>query len=140
MATPYNTSNMRIYWDPAGGTSLVLVTKVIDCSVQLTKEMKDSSTKDDGATKNFAPSFSSATGTMSGLHAKESNNAKDLADKLLAGTKVTIRYSTETMGDDYLEFSAYLDNVEYSSPGIEGDTAFTASFVSTGTITSGSVS
>jgi hypothetical protein len=62
----------------------------------------------------------------------------DLVTDALAGTAFTIRWSSQSTGDDYLESSVLISSVSASAPQNESAT-FSCTMQMTGTITLGNV-
>lgn len=112
-----------------------LIAAAVDNQMQFTKDMIEVSNKDSGNDKEYIPGRND--GTTSG-NARAKYNAGygwgDLFSIWQNGTKVTIRYSNNTTGDDEYSFSAYIS--ELSRTDSDNDvTGISYSFQKTGAVT-----
>ena len=113
-------------------------------SVDISIDMIDITTKDSAGYKEYLPGEKGGTFEFEGLLEEDGSvggslvSPKDLVTDALAGTMITVRWSSQVTGDVYYESSAYISNVNFSAPN-NAETTFTCSLQMTGTITQAAV-
>jgi TP901-1 family phage major tail protein len=135
MAT-FNGTDLGVYID---GT---LIAGSTDCSLSMSTEVIDISTKDSSAYRGILPGMRSATVTCSGLvdytHATL-KDVPDLFDLFDGRTQVTLKFSNEATGDESYTAQAFLTSLEQSA-GVEDTATYSATFEITGAITAATIS
>jgi predicted secreted protein len=113
-------------------------------SVDISIDMIEITTKDSAGYKEFIPGEKGGTFDFEGLLEQDGSiggslvSPSDLVTDALAGTAITVRWSSQVSGDTYYESSAYITNVNFSAPN-NAEATFTCSLQMTGTITQGTV-
>lgn len=137
MATtgPVKGHNARLLIDDAG------IYAATDCTVSISVSTigiahKDQNPGSTGVTSEIKiADIVSATGSGTAFVYMVGSNHKDITDKMLAGTSVTLEMTTGVTGDYKISFSAIITGAEFS--GAEGEIAtISYDFESTGDITS----
>ena len=134
-----NAKLLTFYKDVSGTQTAIAC--ATEASISFEKEMRETTCKESGDYRTYLPSFTTATGSFSGLFAYDATNysAEDIYTDLNAGTSITVRFSTEVNGDTYWSASAYVTSLSISS-GQNGDNVtYSGAFQLTGTITKGTV-
>ena len=130
-----NTRLLRVYT----GDTPVAVACATDAQLSLNTELRDATCKDTGGWRDILPGLKSGQITTSGLYkdddAPTDGGFTDLYDDWSAGTEVTVRFSTEVVGDTYYEASAYITSLELNSSGVDENVSYSATFEIAGTIT-----
>jgi predicted secreted protein len=127
-----NSTNYAFY---AGGTKIALTT---DVSVSLTHEPRDKTNKDSGKWRELLEGLLSGNGSCSGFYAHDAAYGfDDLWSSWVNRTTLVIKSSTAVSGDKYLQGTAYVGNLEVSSPGAQDNVTWSATFEFTGAITQG---
>lgn len=112
-----------------------LIAVATENQMQLTKNMINVSNKDSGKSAEYIPGR--GDGTTSGTSRMKYNAGygwPDLFDIYDNDTKVTIRYSNDTTGDDEYSFSAYISELSRTDPDDDNSTMSYA-FQKTGDVT-----
>lgn len=90
-----------------------------ECSISITREMTEVSTKDatSGDFAEFVPGKITGTGSGNGLMTYDTANKKadEIASDLLAGTQVLARFTTDVQGDKYMQAYAYFNSLELNA-------------------------
>jgi len=122
-------SIMRIYVDD------VAVAKATDCSIEFSAAELTVSHKDiSGSWSASDYGELNATISTSALYAADDGESfNDLWTAFIAGTKVTIKFSTEVVGDTYYSGEFLCTNLSINAPNNESVT-YTASFKSDGEV------
>jgi predicted secreted protein len=124
-----NGNTVGIY---VGGT---LVNCARSGDVSLAMETIDVTCKDNGTFRQLLRGQQSAEFSAEGVHDSASTyGVEDLLAAFIAGTAVTIRWSTGVTAFEYVESSCFITAFDMSAP-LNDAVAWTASFTSTGTIT-----
>jgi TP901-1 family phage major tail protein len=119
-----------------------LVAAAQDVSVSMSVETIDVTTKESGGYRELIRGLRSATYSVNGLidYTEAVNESTaDLATLLLAGTEVTLKFSTEQTGDQSVFSEAILTSLELSG-GTEDTATYSATFESTGTVSLATIS
>jgi len=113
-------------------------------SADISIDMIEITTKDSAGYKEYIAGEKGGTFEFEGLLEQDGSiggslvSPSDLVTDALAGTAITVRWSTQVSGDTYYESSAIISNVNFSAPNNDAAT-FTCSLQMTGTITQGTV-
>lgn len=135
MAT-FNGTKLGVY---IGGT---LIAAATECSLSLSAEVIDVSTKDSDAWRYLLSGMRSGSVSCSGLIDYAASSGYDVPDLFSAFTgrsALTLKFSTETSGDDSFTATAYLTSLEQSA-GTEDTATFSASFELSGIIQTADIS
>ncbi len=109
------------------------------CSLDLSVQMRSISHKDSGGFQENLPGEISGTLSVENFYSDDaSHGAKELTAKILAGTAITWKMSTEVSGDTFWSGSAYINSGSLSFPNEDNSTA-SFTLTCTGTITQGTV-
>jgi len=110
-------NDFRIY---VNGNAIAQATS---CDVNASSSPRDVTTKDSGGWKKVLYGLKEWSISGDGLVAlDDSFGHLDLGGFLIAGTAVTVRYTTDTTGDEYYTGAAIVDSVSISSPANETPT------------------
>ena len=128
-----NGSDLKILVVAEGGTELV-VDNVTDCSISVTNEMRDSTTKSNAGYRALLPGMTSATMSFSAMYATDAGAGKGyeaMSGFQLAKTKLDIRFShvigqaaSENTGDFRYQVKGYVESLELSG-GTEDNATYT---------------
>ena len=134
-----NTTLLAMYIDVSGTNTKIA--HATDASVSLSHAVRDASTKDSLGWQDNLEGQKSWTASVDGNLAFDATyGVTDLETAFMNRTTVTIVFSTEVTGDTYWSGSAYIDNMDLDSSGVEGNATYSISFTGTGAITSATVS
>ncbi len=113
----------------------VVLEDQLDSSLELTRDIDETTTKDSGEAKTFDFGRYTGTGTVSGYLAFDATEGvtQSIAD-LTGGTTVTLLYDTETTGNATYSASALISNVSVTFPN-EGIATFSFSYQFSGAFT-----
>jgi predicted secreted protein len=134
-----NTTLLAIYTGSGAGTK---ITHLNDCSLTVNHSPRNVSTKDSAGWEEFLEGMRSWEMSASGMLSWDATNAPDdlFTANIATRTAVTLLFTTATTGDIVFSGSAWVTNIEMSSPGQEETATFSASFQGTGACTKGTVS
>jgi hypothetical protein len=91
--------------------------------------------KDNDGARQITLGGTSGSFSVSGLWKFDgAYQIEDLMDAFLAGTQLVARWSTESVGDFFLQANVYITNISGSSP-VNDSVTFDATFEINGTIT-----
>lgn len=129
MAT-FNGTNLGVY---IGGT---LIGASTECSLSLSMETIDVSTKDSDAWRYLLAGMRSGSVSVSGLidYAGGTYDVPDLFAAFTGRTALTLKFSTEDTGDQSYTASAFITSLEQSA-GTEDTATYSATFELSGVIT-----
>jgi TP901-1 family phage major tail protein len=119
------------------GGSPALIAAATSCTINLNRDMRDTSNKDSAGWKKVLPAQKSWTVSVEGLFIPAgTNNYYTLYTALIAGTALTVTWKvgTNTTGDIAYSGTAYLTSLSKSAPN-EGNVTFSANFQGDGAIT-----
>lgn len=138
MAT-FNGTKLGVYISTNDGTSYQLVAASTECSMSITAEVIDISTKDSAAWRQLLPGMRSASLSVSGLIDYTSTDATkkylpDLFDLMDNRQLVKLRFSNEVVADKRYNCDGYITSLEQSA-GTEDTATYSATFEITGAIT-----
>lgn len=125
------------------GNSLLLYigTEPIVCTTEasfdFSREIVEATCKDNNGARQIKLGGTSGTFSVSGLWKFDgAYQVDDLMTAFLAGTLLTARWTTDSVGDFYLEASVYITNISGASP-VNDNVTFDVTFEITGEITKG---
>lgn len=128
-----NGTKLAVY---NGTTKLAHAT---DCSLELSMDMIDTTTKDSAGWKDGLPGLRSWN--LSSSHLYEDSAVQGL-DELWAAynarTPLTVRFSTEVVGEERFTGSVYVTSISLSG-GVEDAAAYSVTFEGTGALTKATV-
>lgn len=123
------------------GTSLVIyidgtaVGSAQNHSITMNNALRNITTKDSAGFEESLDGLVSWSCSGDGLlDLSDSNNVTDLTALLLAGTAVTIRYTTNTSGEEYWTGSGLMESIDMTSP-TEDNVSYSFSIKGTGALT-----
>jgi len=113
-----------------------------DASLEVNNSLREILCKDTSGWKEFKDGQKDWSMSISGLFAYDHTlGGEELITDLIAGTEITVRFSTEETGDTYYEGTAYVTNVSLNSAGGAGENAsYSATLQGSAALTSGTVS
>jgi len=127
-----NGSDLRVMVAAENGTELI-IDNLTDCSISISTEMKDTTTKNNAGYKDVLPGMHSATLSFSAYYASDSTAGtgyNDLIDLQLAKTKLDVRFShvigsaaAENAGDERFQLKGYITSLDLSG-GTEDTSTF----------------
>jgi predicted secreted protein len=138
-----NGSLIGLYRVGAGPT----YTKIANgraAGVDISIDMIEVTEKDSGGFKEYIAGEKGGTFQFEGLVeydtsvSTQGDSFKDLMTSALAGTAFTIRWSSQSSGDEYFESSVLISNFSASAPN-NAEATFSCTMQMTGTITLGNV-
>ena len=116
----------------SGGT---LIAHATEGSISLSMDTRDATTKDSSGTRDLLEATKSGTISVSALYAEDAAyGVQELMTAWSARTALTVKFSTEVVGDYYWSASAYITSLEVNS-GMEDNVSYSATFELTGAIT-----
>jgi len=122
------------------GTNLVVLvgTEVVahstSCSLSVSTDLPDSTTKDSGGWSEILEGLRSWEVSGDFLLAQDASYGIDDLDTIVQNrTKVTLRFSSETTGDNYWNGNAYMSELSVEAA-TEESVSFSVSFTGTGAI------
>tara|TARA_R110002020_G_scaffold198227_3_gene399429 strand:- start:1930 stop:2385 length:456 start_codon:yes stop_codon:yes gene_type:complete len=128
-----NGSDLKVIIGADGGT-LKVIENVTDCSISVTNEFRDATTKQNAGYRTQLPGMTSATMSFSALYASDSASGEgfnDLSTLQLAKTKCEARFTHvigagagENAGDYHYIVKCYIESLELSG-GTEDNATFT---------------
>tara|TARA_R110000851_G_scaffold166501_2_gene311845 strand:- start:15 stop:458 length:444 start_codon:yes stop_codon:yes gene_type:complete len=133
-----NSSNIRVFIGTTGAE--VVVDNVTECSISMSTDMRDITTKTSGGWRELLPGLKSASLSLSGLFAEDATNGyNQLVDNQIAGTKLGIEFTNTgtgavpNIGDEQFTVEGYITSLEQSA-GVEDNVGFSLSLEVTGTV------
>jgi predicted secreted protein len=115
----------------------VAIACTTDASFDFSREILEVTCKDNDGAKQIRLGGTDGSFSVSGIWKFDAAyGVEDLVTAWLAGTLVTVRWATDSVGDFYLEADAYITNISGSSP-VNDAVTFEATFSITGVITKG---
>ena len=137
MAT-FNGTKLGVYYSTDGGTTYKLIAASTECSLSISTETIDISTKDSSAWRELLPGMRSASLSCSGLidyqHDTTKHDVPDLFSLLENRDLIKLRFSNEVASDKRYNADGYLTSLEQSA-GTEDTANYSATFEITGAIT-----
>ena len=132
----FNGTNLGVY---IGGT---LIAAATDCSLSLNMETIDITTKDSAGYRELLGGLRSGSVSVSGLIDYQDASNKDVTDLYDAWegrTELTLKFSSEVVGDESYTASGFLTSLEQSG-GTEDTATYSATFELTGEVTEATIS
>jgi len=112
-----------------------LIAHATEGSISLSMDTRDATTKDSSGTRDLLEATKSGTISVSALYAEDAAyGVQELMTAWSARTALTVKFSTEVVGDYYWSASAYITSLEVNS-GMEDNVSYSATFELTGAIT-----
>ena len=134
-----NSSSIRVFTGTTLGAEVV-VDNVTECSISMSTDMRDITTKTSGGWRELLPGLKSASLSLSGLFAEDATNGyNQLVDNQIAGELLYIEFtntgagSVGNTGDEQFTVSGYITSLEQSA-GVEDNVGFSLSVEVTGTV------
>ena len=134
-----NSSSIRVFTGTTQGAEVV-VDNVTECSISMSTDMRDITTKTSGGWRELLPGLKSASLSLSGLFAEDAANGyNQLVANQIAGELLYIEFtntgtgSTGNAGDEQFTVSGYITSLEQSA-GVEDNVGFSLSVEVTGTV------
>lgn len=134
-----NASSVRFFTGTVDGTHVV-VANVTECSISVTTDVRDITTKTSAGWREILPALKSATISVSGYFAEDATNGFNaLIDYQLAGTKVFATFSnvgsgaTPNVGDEEFDVAGYITSMEQSA-GFEDNVTWSLTMDLTGAV------
>ena len=134
-----NSSSIRVFTGTTSGAEVV-VDNVTECSISMSTDMRDITTKTSGGWRELLPGLKSASLSLSGLFAEDATNGyNQLVDNQIAGTKLGIEFTNTgtgavpNIGDEQFTVEGYITSLEQSA-GVEDNVGFSLSLEVTGTV------
>jgi TP901-1 family phage major tail protein len=116
------------------------VANVTECSISLSTETRDISTKTSGGWREILPAMKSASINVSGYFAEDATNSFNaLVDYQIAGTKVFAVFTnvgsgvTPNTGDEEFDIAGYITSIEQTA-GFEDNVTWSLTFEITGAV------
>ncbi len=134
-----NSSNIRVFSGSAQDSE-VNIDKVTECSISVTTDMRDITTKTSGGFRELLPGLKSASLSVSGFFAEDAANGYNtFAAAQLAGTKLFFLYThvdntgVANVGDEQFQLAGYITSLEQTA-GVEDNVGFSLSVEVTGAV------
>jgi len=133
-STVYNGTNLILSVIADGGT-LAAVGHTTSCTISLTNDMADATTKDSSGFSESIAGLISGEISFDGLmDYTDSNGGTELAGFLLGRTKVDFSYGTSASGDTVYSGEGFLTGLEITGE-MESAVTYSGTIQITGTIT-----
>ena len=133
-STVYNGTNLILSVIADGGT-LAAVGHTTSCTISLTNDMADATTKDSSGFSESIAGLISGEISFDGLmDYTDSNGGTELAGFLLGRTKVDFSYGTSNSGDTVYSGEGFLTGLEITGE-MESAVTYSGTIQITGTIT-----
>ena len=134
-----NASSIRVFLGTTDDSEVV-VDHVTECSISMSTDMRDITTKTSAGWREILPGMKSASLSLSGLFAENAtNNYNQLVDHQIAGEKLFIIFtnvgtgSAANAGDEQFDVSGYITSLEQTA-GTEDNVTFSMTLEITGTV------
>lgn len=134
-----NASSIRVFLSTTDDSE-VLVDHVTECSISLSTDIRDITTKTSGGWREILPALKSASLSLSGWFAEDAtNNFNQLVDHQIAGNKLYVLFtntgagSSANAGDEQFDVSGYITSLEQTA-GTEDNVTFSMTLEITGTV------
>jgi TP901-1 family phage major tail protein len=134
-----NASSIRVFLGTTNDSEVV-VDHVTECSISLSTDIRDITTKTSGGWREILPGLKSASLSLSGLFAEDAtNNYNQLVDHQIAGDQVFVIFtntgagSAANAGDEQFDVSGYITSLEQTA-GTEDNVTFSMTLEITGTV------
>ena len=134
-----NASSIRVFLGTTNDSEVV-VDHVTECSISLSTDIRDVTTKTSGGWREILPALKSASLSLSGLFAEDAtNNFNQLVDHQIAGDLLYVIFTntgteaTGNAGDEQFDVSGYITSLEQTA-GTEDNVTFSMTLEITGTV------
>tara|TARA_R110001583_G_scaffold66363_1_gene190853 strand:- start:280 stop:696 length:417 start_codon:yes stop_codon:yes gene_type:complete len=129
----FNGTNLLLKF-AAGSSSAVAIGHSTSCSLSLSNDLPEATTKDSAGFQEVIAGVKSGEISFEGLVAyDDANNAIEAADLLIARTKINWTFGTAESGDSVYSGSGFLSSVEMSAE-MESPVTYSGSITVTGAI------
>lgn len=138
----FNGTKLGVYIQTGSPAADVLIAAATDCSLSLSMETIDITTKDSAGFRELLGGLRSGSVSVSGLIDYQDASNQDVTDLYSAWrnrTSLTLVVSTNVSQDQKYTFSAFLTSLEQSG-GTEDTATYSASFEIDGQITEATIS
>lgn len=134
-----NASSIRVFLGTTDDSEVV-VDHVTECSISLSTDIRDITTKTSGGWREILPALKSASLSLSGLFAEDAtNNFNQLVDHQIAGNLLYVVFTntgagaSANAGDEQFDVSGYITSLEQTA-GTEDNVTFSMTLEITGTV------
>jgi predicted secreted protein len=134
-----NASSIRVFLGTTNDSEVV-VDHVTECSISLSTDIRDITTKTSGGWREILPALKSASLSLSGLFAEDAtNNYNQLVDHQIAGELLYVIFTNTgagtaaNAGDEQFDVSGYITSLEQTA-GTEDNVTFSMTLEITGTV------
>jgi predicted secreted protein len=134
-----NASSIRVFLGTTNDSEVV-VDHVTECSISLSTDIRDITTKTSGGWREILPALKSASLSLSGLFAEDAtNNFNQLVDHQIAGELLYVVFTNTgtgtaaNAGDEQFDVSGYITSLEQTA-GTEDNVTFSMTLEITGTV------
>ena len=134
-----NSSSIRVFLGTTDDSEVV-VDHVTECSISMSTDMRDITTKTSGGWRELLPGLKSASMSLSGLFAEDATNGfNQLVDHQIAGAKLYVVFTnvgsnaTANAGDEQFDVAGYITSLEQTA-GVEDNVGFSMTIEVTGTV------
>jgi len=134
-----NASSIRVFLGTTDDSEVV-VDHVTECSISMSTDMRDITTKTSGGWREILPGMKSASLSLSGLFAEDATtNYNQLVDHQIAGNKLYVVFtntgagSSANQGDEQFDVAGYITSLEQTA-GTEDNVTFSMTLEITGTV------
>ena len=134
-----NSSSIRVFLGTSDDSEVV-VDHVTECSISMSTDMRDITTKTSGGFREILPGLKSASLSLSGLFAEDATNGfNQLIDHQSAGDLLYVIFTntgsgtTANAGDEQFDVAGYITSLEQTA-GVEDNVGFSMTIEVTGTV------
>lgn len=134
-----NSSSIRVFLGTTDDSEVV-VDHVTECSISMSTDMRDITTKTSAGFRELLPGLKSASMSLSGLFAEDATNGyNQLIDHQIAGNKLFIVFTnvgataTGNAGDEQFDVVGFITSLEQTA-GVEDNVGFSLSIEVTGAV------
>ena len=135
-----NSSNIRVFLGTTDDSEVVL-DNITECSISVSTDMRDITTKTSNGWRTLLPGLKSASLSVSGLFQENATNGyNELVTHQLSNTKVFVLYTNvdnatgaANTGDEQFNFEGYITSLEQTA-GVEDNVGFSMTIEVTGTV------
>jgi predicted secreted protein len=124
-----NASSIRVFLGTTDDSEVV-VDHVTECSISLSTDIRDITTKTSGGWREILPALKSASLSLSGLFAEDAtNNFNQLVDHQIAGNLLYVVFTntgagaSANAGDEQFDVKGYITSLEQTA-GTEDNVTF----------------
>ena len=135
MAQTVGVVNSTIFGIYVLDSTYKIIGHMTDASFSFSEEPRDITSKDSAGYRALLEGLRSWTMSSSNLFAFDATYGVDeLRTAAEARTQLTLRWSTQVVGDTFAQGTAYISSLEESSPGAEDNVSFSVTFEGTGSV------